>query len=440
MFFICNIGFVLIIIVWFLAFWKEMGWAGDYKLFPFLSSQKQYYGDKLNRKEVVTIFVQAFFIRIIFYIVAFGLLVLIRFVQSGDNNMSLTVAEFLSSWNRWDSPHYIGIAQDGYSGYSEVMDWSSKAEHLRLVFFPMYPWLMKVVHLSINNWEVCGLIVSNLAFCLGSFFFYAVLSEEFGQKIAEKSYWLLVLYPFSFFFGCIMTESLFFCLIAAGFFYIHRHKWLIVGLIGIMATLCRVQGILLLGVGAVEFLISSKPVHLFQEKKMAKFLKALFTEAIWLLLIPVGNVIYFYINYIVEGNPFRFTVYQENQWYHKTVWFTTGLEEVLEYAINGNLVDKICVWYPELLLFILSICLIIFSLKINALKYSAYLIVYTILNYSITFLISGGRYMLNALPLFLFLAIVLEKRSNTLFYLICLFSSFLSVFFYASYFGGLPVF
>ncbi len=70
-----------------------------------------------------------------------------------------------------------------------------------------------------------------------------------------------------------MTESLFFCLISAGFFYIRRHKWLIVGLIGLLASLCRIQGVILFGVGIIEFLISSQPIRMIEEGQFKGFLK-----------------------------------------------------------------------------------------------------------------------------------------------------------------------
>lgn len=94
-----------------------------------------------------------------------------------------------------------------------------------------------------------------------------------------------------------MTESLFFCLISAGFFYIRRHKWLIVGLIGLLASLCRIQGVILFGVGIIEFLISSQPIRMIEEGQFKGFLKHFFTETVWLFLIPIGNLVYLELNY-----------------------------------------------------------------------------------------------------------------------------------------------
>ena len=296
-------------------------------------------------------------------------------------------ADFLSAWNRWDAPHYIDIASKGYAGC--IQD----GEHLFLVFFPLYPWLLRIVHVVINNWEAACLVLSCLAYAAGSCFFYALISEEYGKRIAWKSLVLLSVYPFSFFFGAMMTESLFLCTMMAGFYFVKKHNWLAVGLTGIFCSLCRVQGILLFGVAGVEFFVYYKPFEMFKQHKGKEFIKLLFTKGIFLFLIPVGNIIYFYINYNVEGNPFQFSIYQKEHWYHSTTYFTNALKEIWGQAFGGNTQNTMIasVWLPELVIFAVTIILLFYGLRRHPLKYTAFLFVYTIINYSVTFLISGGR-------------------------------------------------
>jgi hypothetical protein len=71
---------------------------------------------------------------------------------------------------------------------------------------------------------------------------------------------------------------------------------------------------------------------------------------------------------------------------------------------------KIYVWIPELLIFVAAMLLLLYAIRRHPLRYSAFLFVYTLINYSVTFLISGGRYMACALPVFVFLAEVTSKR------------------------------
>lgn len=124
------------------------------------------------------------------------------------------------------------------------------------------------------------------------------------------------------------------------------------------------------------------------------------------LIYFASVLIYLYLglNYWVTGNAFQFTVYQKNHWYHTTTWFTNCVAEIMRY-ISGQVSNTtLLIWYPELILFVVAAALLLYSLRTQPLKYSAYLLVYTLINYSVTFLISGGRYMLNALPLFFFTA------------------------------------
>lgn len=389
--------------IWFIRFFGEMG--TDYKklrIAKWCMGKKEYTGERFEKSEIVPIFGKAALIRILFY--GLGVVICTRFVDNYVSGGEFTFQTFLSSWNRWDAGHYIKLAELGYQDYIE------NGEHLFLVFFPLYPWLLRLVHLLVKNWELACLLLSSFCFCVGSVYFYAVVKEEYGTIIARRAYYLLCCYPFSFFFGGMMTESLFFCLMAAGFFYIRRHKWFTAGVIGIFCSLCRVQGILLLGVGLVEFFVAYHPITMIKRKRFGEFVRLFFTRAIWLFLTLIGNLIYFGINRSVEGDWFRFQYYQKEHWYHSTTYVANCLEEIIHYTKTASEHMRIAVWKPELVIFILAMLCILYSLRRHPLRYSAFLIVYTIVNYSITFLISGGRYMLCALPMFIVLAEWTKKQ------------------------------
>lgn len=95
------------------------------------------------------------------------------------------------------------------------MVWQRRASISRLL--PVISLVHPLLSLFVNSYAVAAFAVSIISFCVGCVFFYGAVKEEYGASIAEKSLTLLLLYPFSFFFGGIMTESLFFCLISAGF-------------------------------------------------------------------------------------------------------------------------------------------------------------------------------------------------------------------------------
>ena len=127
-------------------------------------------------------------------------------------------------------------------------------------FFPLCPWLLKIIHFIIRDWQLAFIMLSTIAYCVGAVFFYICISEEYGKKTAQRALTLVSVWPFAFFFGGMMTESLFFATLSIGFYFIKKHNWFAVGLTGLFCSLCRVQGILLLGVVGVEFLQTYSPV------------------------------------------------------------------------------------------------------------------------------------------------------------------------------------
>lgn len=391
--------FLLLAFFWFGRFLYETGCikGGKEKIFR---ADASFSGEGVLKREMIQVFVMALAIRLLVYLAGAVWMLL------NSQETSFTLQQVLNQWERWDAPHYINLAKLGYEDFIE------DGQHLFLVFFPLYPWLMRAMHLVVRNWHLCGILISTVAFCVGSCYFYAFVKEEFGKDMAEKSYVLFAAYPFAFFFGGIMTESLFFCLLSAGLYYIGRHRFLVAGVIGLFLSLCRVQGVLLLGVGLVEFFVSYQPGECFRTKRLGAFWKDFFTKGIWLFLIPVGNLIYFYLNYRVEGDFFRFQYYQEHHWYHTTTWVPRCMSEILGYLFGEDTTNamRLAVWLPEVLIFVLTVACLVYMVRRHPLKYSAFLLVYTMVNYSVTFLISGGRYMACALPLFIVLADIGKDR------------------------------
>ena len=115
---------------------------------------------------------------------------------------------FEQLWLHWDTRHYIGIAQDGYTAVGN--------ERLRLVFFPLYPLLMRLVSpLTGGNLFAAGTAVSLVCSAAAA----ALLYDLAQMQLGERGAWLAVAYfllnPLSVFLGCVYTEALFICLTLA---------------------------------------------------------------------------------------------------------------------------------------------------------------------------------------------------------------------------------
>lgn len=306
-------------------------------------------------------------------------------------------------WERWDAPHYVHLVELGYGGYLE------EGKPLFLVFFPLYVWLTRGMTCLIPNTTLAGMAVSVLCFGWGSVYFYRLGLEEYGENVARRALGLLWLFPFSFFFGGIMTESLFLLTTAAGLYHIRRHQWGRAAVWGILAAMTRMQGVLLVGAACAERFCEAKPLAKQGAERRRAF--ADIFKRLPLLVAPVlGSLAYFGLNASVTGDPFAFREMQAH-WSQGFQWFPGVLSYLAKDALTWpNAVTRWEMWVPELALF--PVCAVLFwrSWKKHRSMLTLYGFVYWILTYCLSWLLSAGRYLSCDLPFFLFAADELEGK------------------------------
>src|SRR3989338_10736162 len=191
---------------------------------------------------------------------------------------------FLYPWANFDGIHYLLIAGEGYTN--------------NFGFLPLFPILIKTLTLLIGNestfspsYFFSGLIISNLAFLASLFIFYKLLLFDYKRGVAITSIVFLLLFPTSFYFGAVYSESLFLLLTLLTFYFARRKWWLLAGLLGALTSATRVVGIILLPALLVEYAM--------QKKKTIK-------DLLSILLAPLGLIIYAVYNFVRWGNPLYF--------------------------------------------------------------------------------------------------------------------------------------
>ncbi|MCI9264068.1 MAG: hypothetical protein HFF06_05790 [Oscillospiraceae bacterium] len=309
-------------------------------------------------------------------------------------------------WQRWDAPHYIHLVELGYGGYLE------EGKPLFLVFFPLYVWLTRGMRLLVPDTALAGMLVSWLCFAWGNVYLYRLVSEEYGERVARRTLLLLWLFPFSFFFGGIMTESLFLLTTTAGLYHIRRHQWGRAAVWGILAAMTRMQGVLLIGAACAELWCEVKPLDKEGEERKASFWEM--GKKLPVLIAPLlGGGGYFLLNYRVAGDPFAFVKMQEH-WSQGFQWFPEVLGYLAKNAVTWPKVStRWEMWIPELVLFPVFALLFWKSWKKHRSMFVLYGFVYFILNYCLSWLLSAGRYLSCAVPCFFFAADELEGKSKT---------------------------
>lgn len=188
---------------------------------------------------------------------------------------------WLSSLANFDGLHYILIAKDGYSQYEQA-------------FFPLYPMLIKfLTSVFFNNQMLTGIIISNLSFLLGLWFFAKYL--EIGKW--KSKIWPLVFllaFPTSFFFGAIYTEGIFFLFLVLTLYFLKKEHYLLVMIFAFLASTTRLVGLFLL-----------IPIVFHLAKTKIDFKKALVP------LAPIlGLVSYCFYLFKTTGDPLFFLTSQ----------------------------------------------------------------------------------------------------------------------------------
>lgn len=189
----------------------------------------------------------------------------------------------LNVWGRWDAVHYLDIATQGYQGTD-------------MAFFPLYPFLIRVLGNLSGNHLIAGLVISNASFFFGLLFLYKLLEHEYDRSTARRAIFYVSIFPSAVFFSAVYTESLFFMLTVASFYYMRSHRWWIAGAIGLFAAMTRVEGVLLL----VPFLI-----EWYAQNKTS--LKAGVLNLVPAALIPAGLVIYMAYLWVLRADPLYFS-------------------------------------------------------------------------------------------------------------------------------------
>ncbi|HEX3356968.1 MAG TPA: mannosyltransferase family protein, partial [Tepidisphaeraceae bacterium] len=148
---------------------------------------------------------------------------------------------FLDRWVQWDARWYARIAEHGYTD----ADGDASVRH-NAGFLPLYPLLVRAVSFVVHDIHVAGLLVANLAFAGAMLLLFALVCRLFpgerGEEIARRTIVLICVWPFSFFFGAMYSESLMLLCAIGAFYCAHRKWWLMAGVCAAAAGATRLVG------------------------------------------------------------------------------------------------------------------------------------------------------------------------------------------------------
>lgn len=215
--------------------------------------------------------------------------------------------QWLWSFANFDGVHYITIATTGYSA------------QFTQVFFPLFPLIINFIRSIFPiNAMVIGLIISNVFFLFSLFILVKLLELDYRKDTVINTVLILLVFPTSYYFGSLYTESLFLFLILSAFLAARKKHWFLSGLLGLFASATRFVGIFLLPALLWEQYCvklktqNSKLKTKSQISKLNSFMKRLFHILLDILrspityLVPLGVFLYMVYLFIEHNDPLYF--------------------------------------------------------------------------------------------------------------------------------------
>jgi len=309
-------------------------------------------------------------------------------------------------WSQWDARHYISLAEDWYVNTGD--------ERLKLVFYPLYPALVRIVHWVIPNTNASAYLVSNACLLMSGAALYRVTAREWSIAAARRAVFFLMFAPLSFYFSVPYTESAFLLTTLLAVDFAMQRKWFPALLFGALSALTRSLGLLTAVLIFYEMLITWRSDELRRPVRQLlrpAYLRHMGKFALLCCTVALGFAAYLMLNWHVSGDPFRFLEYQSNHWSQEfgSLWYTItySFENALHFSNEGY---RTGVWIPQLL-YLFSI-LLLMLIGMNRIRpgWGAYALLYAYMAYAPTWLLSGPRYMTAMAALYPLLALLSRRR------------------------------
>ncbi|HYX29777.1 MAG TPA: mannosyltransferase family protein [Pyrinomonadaceae bacterium] len=325
--------------------------------------------------------------RILLTVLTIKMIVLIfgaeAFVTTANERISL--AGWLSIWNRFDAPHYLDIARHGYVSQGVESRW--------IVFYPLYPWLVRASALVLRDALVSAFFISTIASIVAALLLYKLAKLDEEDTIARAAVFFLFIFPTSYFLHIGYTESLFLALAIGAFLAARIRRWWLVGLLGALACLTRVNGLILVP----ALVLDAADDYRTNGRRWC-------WEWLWIATPLAGVLVYLLINFKVHGDALAFLRIQNAYWSKSIAWPWVGVKNILISASWRSPSEAQMASVQEFLFVVIGILLTIYSWLLLRKSYALWMTLNLLLFTSTRFILSVPRYSLVMFPGFILFA------------------------------------
>lgn len=328
----------------------------------------------------------------------YGYTFLTHFIEKGSALSNFLLYPF----GNFDGVYYLMIASGGYT--------------VNAGFFPLFPLSIHILTLPFNiqSFSVTQYFFANILigfyFLCALIIFYKLLKIDYKQNIASNAMLLLLIFPTSFFFASIYSESLFFLLSVLSFYLARKKNWLLASFFGGLLSATRLVGIAMFPSLLYEYFKNEK------NKTIGKFLL--------ICLSPLGLIVYAFYNFLKWGNPFYFVQaqgnLQNNRSVNSIILPTQTLFRYLKILISVS--PKIYEWWVaffELSFFVFTITILYIAWRKKV--RTSYLLfgLICLITPLLTGTLSGiPRYVLIIFPIYITLALIKNKSFKIIYCMI----------------------
>jgi len=318
--------------------------------------------------------------------------------------------DLLRIWNRWDAPHYLDLVVFGYragdssdligpNGYRSIYP---EDLALYIVFYPLFPWLATVINVVLSDPLASAFVVSTLASIFVAPLLYRLVRHDEEPGVAMRAAWFLLIFPTAYFLHIGYTEALFMALVLGSFLAARTERWWLAGILGGLAALTRVNGLILIPALAGEALSQwlSRPAEG----------RRLRVEWLAIGLVGVGFAIYLGLNFAIYGTPFEFLRVQDTHWFKSLDWPWEGISGVFGWLRSNRFEDVLMLGWMELLFIAIGLVATVHAAFRFRLSWSTWMAGNWLLFVSTSFVVSVPRYTLTLFPLYVSLALLSRRR------------------------------
>jgi len=317
------------------------------------------------------------------------------FLYAGQSYQALSdrsidgVYGWLELWNHWDALHYQKLAVNGYSAVGDM--------RASMVFYPLFPWAIRLVAAVLNDYLLSAFLVSTLASLAAGILLYRLVQLDLSRATAGLAVWFLFIFPTSYFLHIGYTESLFLMLTLGCVLAARTGRWLVAGLLGALACLTRAPGLVL-----VPALILEAGHHYRTTRRWN-------WQWLCIAIVPLGFGGYLLLNYHTAGDPFAFLPIRKQFYYISLAPPWTGVREAMA-SLKFNPSQAQIVGMQECLFIALGfICTIWSWIKLRPI-YGMWMTGNWLLITSVSFVSSVPRYTLTMFPIFFLFAMLARRR------------------------------